>query len=47
MDNVSKLKEQLHVLRDIQKIYPMSSIDNVIQQIESRVKFYEKEKKEK
>lgn len=33
-----ELHYQLSVLKDIQQVYPGKTIDNVIQQIESRIK---------
>lgn len=41
-----KLKGQLAVLKDVAESYPSSSIGNIIQQIESRIKHIE-EKHEK
>lgn len=37
-----RLKKQLAVLRNVAKTYPHHSLDNVIQQIESRIKEPEK-----
>lgn len=33
-----KLKAQLSVLKDVEKVYSRSSIDNIIMQISSRIK---------
>lgn len=39
---LSKLRNQLKVLREIEGVYPTSSIGNIIMQIESRIKNIEK-----
>lgn len=44
--NLLKLKAQVSVLRDVQKTYGSHTIDNAIQQIESRIKFLDKYGKE-
>ena len=41
-----KLKAQVAVLKDVAEVYPTSTIDNCITQIESRVKEIEKQTKE-
>lgn len=41
-----KLKAQVAVLRDVEKIYPRHTIGNIIQQIEARIKEYENKEKE-
>lgn len=44
--NLLKLRAQVSVLKDVQKTYVSNTIDNAIQQIESRIKFLEKYGKE-
>jgi hypothetical protein len=41
-----KLKAQVAVLKDVEKIYPSATIDNCITQIESRIKEIESQNKE-
>ena len=41
-----RLKAQVAVLKDVEKVYPFSTIDNCITQIESRIKEIEKQTKE-
>ena len=36
-----RMKAQLSVLKEVAKDYPTASLDNVIRQIESRVKYIE------
>lgn len=48
MDNYqyNKLKAQVSVLKDVEKEYSTRSIANTIQQIESRIKFFEQQNKD-
>lgn len=43
---VNKLRAMLSVAKDIQKEYAHLTIENIIQQIEARIKYFEKEKKD-
>jgi hypothetical protein len=40
-----KLKAQVAVLKDVAKVYPTSTIDNCITQMESRIKEIESQNK--
>lgn len=44
--NFYKLRAQISVLRDVEKIYPTSSIPCAIKQIESRIKYIESQNNE-
>ena len=44
--NLHKLRAQISVLRDVENIYPTSSIPCAIKQIESRIKYIESQNKE-
>ena len=43
--NLLRLKAQVSVLRDVAKEYRGRTIENIISNLESRINFYENEKK--
>ncbi len=40
-EQIDKMKNQVKVLKEVEKTYPTSSIGNIITQIESRIKTLE------